>query len=177
MNLWHDIEAGNKYKMNVIIEIPNGSKNKYEIDKDTGLIKLDRAMHTSQDYPFDYGFVPNTYWDDNDALDVVVLTTNPLYPGVLVHARPVGCIYFIDNGEIDDKIIAVPVEDPRFDNIKSIKDVNQHSLKEFKHFFETYKGLQHGKQEVKGLGDVDAAMDAFEKSVKMYKEKFGSYGK
>ena len=113
MNLWHDIKPGTRDKMNVIVEINKGSKNKYEIDKETGLIALDRAMHTAQDYPFDYGFVPQTLWDDDDALDVLILTTYPLIPGILVRVRPVAMLNMIDGGESDDKIIAVPIDDPR----------------------------------------------------------------
>ena len=112
MNLWHDIEPGSKDAMNVIVEINKGSKNKYEIDKKTGLIALDRVLHTSQDFPFDYGFVPRSLWHDNDPLDVILLTTHSLLPGVLVHARPIALMNMIDNGEGDDKIIAVPVDDP-----------------------------------------------------------------
>ncbi|HPV33637.1 MAG TPA: inorganic diphosphatase, partial [Candidatus Paceibacterota bacterium] len=114
MNLWHEIEPGEAEEMNVIIEIGKGSKNKYEVDKKTGLIKLDRAAHTAQDFPFDYGFVPKSLWHDNDPLDVIVLTTFPLQPGILVEARPVGVMHMIDDGEADDKIIAVPKEDPRW---------------------------------------------------------------
>src|SRR3989344_3187096 len=126
MNLLHDIPAGTKDEMNVIIEIPKGSKNKYEIDKETGIIALDRVMHSAQDYPFDYGFVPQTLWDDGDALDVVVLTTYPLAPGILVRARPVGIMHMVDGGEADEKVIAVPTEDPRFAEVKDLKDVNSH---------------------------------------------------
>jgi inorganic pyrophosphatase len=96
MNILHDIAPGTSEKMNVIIEIPRGSMNKYEIDKETGLIALDRVLHTAQSYPFDYGFVPQTLWDDGDALDVIVLTTQPLAPGILVRARPVGILPMVD---------------------------------------------------------------------------------
>src|SRR3989338_7863521 len=109
MNLLHDIDPGTKSEMNVIIEIPKGSKNKYEIDKATGLIALDRVSHTSQDFPFDYGFVPRTLWDDGDALDVVLLTSYPLLPSILVHVRPVALMTMTDDADADDKVIAVPV--------------------------------------------------------------------
>ena len=101
MNLLHDLPAGSADAMNVIVEIPRGSKNKYEIDKETGLIKLDRVNHSAQAYPFDYGFVPQTLWDDGDALDVVLLTTEPLFPGLLLEARPVAIMHMIDGGEAD----------------------------------------------------------------------------
>jgi len=172
MNLWHDIEPGTADEMNVIIEIPKGSKNKYEIDKKTGLIALDRAMHTSQDYPFDYGFVPKTLYGDGDPLDVVVLTTYPLYPGILIRVRPVGIMGMLDGGEDDAKIIAVPCEDPRFDEIKDIDDVNTHTKKEIRHFFETYKKIQNKEVVVSEFENKQKAENAFEASKKMYQEKF-----
>ena len=171
MNLLHDVEPGTKEKMNVIVEIPRGSQNKYEIDKKTGLIKLDRVLHTAQTYPFDYGFVPQTLWDDGDALDVVILTTAPLLPGILVHARPVAIMPMIDGGEADEKIIAVPADDPRFADIKDLEDVNAHTLKEIAHFFVTYKQLQKKEVQVgeyKGRADAEAA---FERGRKMYNDK------
>lgn len=168
MNLLHDIPAGSGDSMNVIIEIPRGVKNKYEIDKETGLIKLDRVNHTAQAYPFDYGFVPQTLWDDGDALDVVLLTTEPLFPGLLLEARPVGIMHMIDGGEADEKVIAVPAGDPRFKDVKDIKDVNQHTLKEISHFFATYKQLQEKVVEVGEFEGVDAAKSAFDRAVKLY---------
>ena len=168
MNLLHDIESGSADEMNVIIEIPKGSKNKYEIDKATGMIALDRVMHTAQDYPFDYGFVPQTLWDDGDALDVLVLTTYPLAPGILVRARPVAILSMIDGGESDDKIIAVPTEDPRFEDIKDLEDVNKHTLKEIEHFFATYKKIQNKEVETNGFKGVEAAKEAFKKSQEFY---------
>jgi len=174
MNLWHDIAVGKKAPkiINVIIENPRGSKNKYEIDKETGVIKLDRAMKTSQDFPFDYGFVPRTLWEDNDPLDVIILSTYPLSPGILLEARPIGVMRMIDCGEGDDKIIAVPESDPRWENTKDIKDVNPHMLKEFKHFFETYKTIEDKKVSIKGFQGKDRAMKSIEKGVAIYKKKF-----
>lgn len=174
MNLWHDLELGSEapQKFNVIIEIPKGSKNKYEIDKKTGLIKLDRAMKTSQDYPFDYGFAPQTLWEDGDALDVIILSTFPLSTGILVEARPVAVMHMIDSGEGDDKIIAVPVKDPRWEETKNLEDVNKHMLKEIQHFFETYKLISGDVVTVSGFEGKDKAIEAVEKSIKLYKEKF-----
>lgn len=171
MNLLHDIEAGTADKINVIIEINKGSKNKYEIDKETGLIALDRAMHTSQDYPFDYGFIPQTLWDDGDAVDVVVLTTYPLFPGVLVRVRPVAIMSMVDSGEADDKIIAVPVDDPRFNNVKDLADVNPHIIKEIEHFFATYKKIQNKEVKINGFKGKKEAEEAFARGQKLYKEK------
>jgi len=174
MNLWHDTPLGEKTpeNFNVIIEIPKGSKNKYEIDKETGLIKLDRAMKTSQDYPFDYGFAPQTLWEDNDALDVVVLTTYPLSTGILVKVRPVAVMHMTDSGESDDKIIAVPLKDPRWENVEDLADINPHTIKEFKHFFETYKSIDDKSVTIDGVGGKDEAIKAVKRSIKMYNEKF-----
>jgi len=170
MNLLHDIDPGTVDEMNVIIEIPKGSKNKYEIDKKTGLIALDRAMHSAQDYPFDYGFVPQTLWDDGDALDVVVLTTYPLAPGILVRVRPVAVMNMIDCGESDAKIIAVPCEDPRWKEVTDLPEVNKHTLKEIQHFFETYKQIQNKEVKIDGIDNASKAQEAFEKAIKMYKD-------
>lgn len=172
MNLWHDIDPGSKDKMTTIIEINKGSKNKYEIDKKTGLIALDRVMHTSQDYPFDYGFVPQTLWEDGDPLDVVVLTTYPLVPGVVAIVRPVAIVNMIDDGESDAKIIAVPNKDPRFDHVKDLADINKHTLKEIEHFFLTYKNLQNKVVTIDSIEGKEFAEAAFEKGLKLYKEKF-----
>ncbi|NCN52578.1 inorganic diphosphatase [Candidatus Parcubacteria bacterium] len=171
MNLLHDIPAGSADQMNVIIEIPKFSKNKYEIDKETGIIALDRVMHTAQDYPFDYGFVPQTLFDDGDALDVVLLTTYPLAPGILVKARPVAIMEMIDNGERDDKVVAVPVDDPRFDHVQDIADLNPHFQKEMSHFFETYKKVQNKEVAVGPWHGAKEAKEAFAKSCALYTEK------
>ncbi|MBP6881307.1 MAG: inorganic diphosphatase [Candidatus Pacebacteria bacterium] len=170
MNLLHDIPAGSADEMNVIIEIPKFSKNKYEIDKETGIIALDRVMHTAQDYPFDYGFVPQTLFDDGDALDVVLLTTYPLAPGILVKARPVAIMEMIDGGDRDDKVITVPIDDPRFDEVNDLTDLNKHFIKETTHFFETYKKVQNKEVSVGKWHGAAEAKTAFEKSRKMYEE-------
>ncbi len=159
--------------MNVIVEIPKGSSNKYEIDKDTGLIKLDRANFSAAAYPCEYGFVPQTLWDDGDALDVIVLATFPVPSGILVEVRPVGIMEMTDSGESDHKVIGVPVNDKRWNDVQDLKDLNQHTLKEIQHFFETYKALKGKENEVtvhgfKGKAD---AIAAFEKARKAYEEK------
>ncbi len=176
MNLWHDIKAGENIpeEINVIIEIPKGSNNKYEVDKDTGLIMLDRANYTSAAYPFDYGFVPQTLWEDGDPLDVVLLTTYPIAPGILVAARPVAVMDMIDSGEGDAKIIAVPVGDKRWDDVQDLGDLNKHMLKEYQHFFETYKALK-GKPapvEIRGIAGKKEAHEAVQKSIDLYRSKF-----
>jgi len=174
MNLWHDLTLGENApeQFRVIIEIPKGSKNKYEIDKETGLIKLDRAMKTAQDYPFDYGFAPQTLWEDNDPLDVVLLSTYPLHPGILVDVRPVAVMHMIDGGEGDDKIIAVPVNDPRWEEVKDLQDINKHTVKEIQHFFETYKLIENKVVEISGWEGRDAAIEAVKKSVGLYNAKY-----
>lgn len=177
MNLWHDIPPGKKVpeEINVIIETPRGSHNKYEIDKETGLIKLDRANYNAAPYPFDYGFVPQTYWEDGDALDVMVLTTFPLNPGILAGVRPVALMEMTDSGDPDSKVIAVPVDDRRWDDVRDLKDMNQHSLKEFRHFFETLKQLKNKPAvvTVHGFKPREAAFDAVRHGMKLYQEKFG----
>jgi len=175
MNLWHDIAPGETSdKINVIVEIPKGSKNKYEIDKKTGLIALDRAMYTAQDYPFDYGFMPQTLWDDDDALDVIILTTYPLGSGILVHARPVAIMNMIDGGESDDKIIAVPIDDPRWEDVRDLPDVNKHTLKEIDHFFSTYKKIQNKEVVVAGFKGKKEAEKAIERAKNLYSEKYSN---
>ncbi len=173
MNLWHDVKAGEKNKMNVIVEIGKGSKNKYEIDKETGLIALDRAMHSAQDYPFDYGFVPQTLWHDDDAVDVVLLATWPFASGILVRARPVAVMNMIDGGEMDDKVIAVPIDDPRWDNVQDLEDINPHTIKEMEHFFSTYKKIQGKEVEVTGFKGKAEAEKVFEEGQELYNKKFG----
>jgi len=176
MNLWHDIPLGDSAPetFNAIIEIPRGSHNKYEIDKETGLIKLDRVNFSAAPYPFDYGFAPQTLWEDGDALDVVVLTTNPIPSGILLSVRPVGIMKMIDDGESDDKVIAVPVEDIRFDHVQDLADLNKHTLKEMQHFFENNKKLKKKPVEITvgGFEGRDSALAAVKRSVQLYKEKF-----
>lgn len=177
MNLWHEISSGAKNEMTVIVEINKGSKNKYEVDKETGLIALDRVLHTSQDFPFDYGFIPQTLWDDNDPIDVILLTTYPLMPGILVKARPVAIMNMIDSGDADDKIIAVPVGDPRWSNVSEMEDINPHTLKEIEHFYLTYKKLQNKEVKINGFASKKEAEKAFERGKTLYQEKFNKKSK
>ena len=173
MNLWHDIDPGTADEMVTVIEIPRGSQNKYEIDKETGLIKLDRVLHTAQVYPCEYGFIPQTLWEDGDALDTLVLSTEPFVPGVLVDIRPIGLMDMVDNGEPDAKVIGVPVGDPRWKNVNDIHDINPHTIKELEHFFCTYKQLQNKVCEVVAFKGAADAKAAFEKGKQLYAEKFG----
>lgn len=176
MNLWHDVSRGENipHEFNCIIEIPKGSYNKYEIDKETGLIALDRVNYSASPYPFDYGFVPQTLWEDGDALDVIVPTTFPLEVGVLVKVRPVAVMEMNDSGESDYKIIAVPVNDKRWEGVTELEHLNPHILKEWTHFFETYKELK-GKGDIVTIDSIkgkDDAIKAIEKSIVLYNEKF-----
>ena len=177
MNLWHEVSRGKNIpeELNVIIEIPKNSPNKYEIDKETGLIALDRANYSSSPYPFDYGFVPQTLWEDGDALDVIVLTTYPLDTGILVRVRPVAVMEMIDSGESDFKILAVPVDDKRWEDVHDLADINKHTIKEYVHFFENYKELKKGEKGIVTIPKISGKAEALEavlKSVKLYEEKF-----
>ena len=171
-NIWHDVKAGNVDELNTIIEIPKDSKLKYELDKKTGLLMLDRAMHSSVAYPGNYGMVPQTLWEDGDPLDVLVISDYPIHPLTLVKARPIGVMKMIDDGESDDKIIAVVSDDPRYDEIQDLDDVALHRVKEIKNFFETYKLLRNKKVEITSVEGKQAAKNAVKKSFKLYKEKY-----
>lgn len=171
MNIIHDITPGTEERINVIIEIPKGSKNKYEVDKQTGLIALDRVSYTSQDFPYDYGFIPQTLWHDGDPLDVVLLTTYPLFPGVLARVRPIALLHMTDSGDRDDKLIAVPCDDPRWDDVQDLNDLNKHTLLEVEHFYSTYKKIQKKEVVVKDYKNKKAAIAAFKESIELYKEK------
>ncbi len=172
MNLWHDIPAGDKDGINVIVEIPMLSRVKYELDKDTGLIKYDRVLYSPMHYPANYGFVPQTLWDDGDPLDVLVLGQEPLVPGCMVVVRPIGVLDMVDGGEGDAKVLAVPTADPRWKNTKDITDLEPHFLEEIKHFFTVYKDLQKKKVEVGEWSGRDEAIKAVEKSIALYQEKY-----
>jgi inorganic pyrophosphatase len=171
MNL-HSIQPIDKDgNLNVIVEIQKGSKNKYELDKETGMLKLDRVMYTGQDYPFDYGFVPNTLWHDGDPLDVVLYTTYPLVPGILLEARAVAVMDMIDGGESDMKIIAVPVQDPRMKDIVNMETTPKHFIKEVQHFMETYKLIQNKVVEIKGVYDEKKASEVIAESIELFKKQ------
>lgn len=174
LNLLHDITPGDNVpnEITVVVEINKGSLNKYELDKATGLIKLDRVSHTAQTFPFDYGFVPQTHWHDGDPLDVVIIATAPLIPGILVDVRPVGVMDMIDSGESDAKILAVPVGDPRFGHVQDLSDVNPHFIKEVTHFYENYKKLQNKEVTIPTIRDAQAAKEVIEEGIALYKIKF-----
>ncbi|MBS7224666.1 MAG: inorganic diphosphatase [Clostridiaceae bacterium] len=145
MNIWHDIspELITPQQFTAVIEIPMGSKKKYEMDKRTGLLRLDRILHTSAHYPANYGFIPRTYADDSDPLDVLVLCSESLDPLVMVDCIPIGCIRMIDEDSYDEKIIAIAREDPTWNFYHDLSDLPPHIAQEIRHFFEIYKQLEH----------------------------------
>ena len=144
MNIWHDIDPKriNPEDFVAVIEIPKGSKKKYELDKETGLLMLDRILYTSTHYPANYGFIPRSYGDDEDPLDVLVLCSTSLEPMSLVRCYPIGYISMIDGGKHDEKIIAIPFGDPTYHGYKDISDLPPHIFNEMKHFFSVYKNLE-----------------------------------
>lgn len=141
--------------INVLIEIPAKSKNKYEFDKDMGAMILDRVLFSSVQYPYDYGFVPNTLADDGDPLDGMVLMDQPTFPGCVIAARPIGMLEMIDGGDRDEKILCVPAEDPRYADVKSLDDIATHRLDEIAEFFGTYKNLEKKEVQILGWQNVD----------------------
>ncbi len=154
-----------------VIEIPMGTKNKYEIDKSKNRIKLDRVLYSPMTYPAEYGYLEETLALDNDPLDILVLSTSKTFPGCIVDARIVGYLDVIDNGEPDSKIIAVMHHDPRFSHINEIRDIQEHTLREIKHFFKTYKDLQQNKVvEVFDFHDKIDALELIQECQKRYKK-------
>jgi inorganic pyrophosphatase len=152
--------------VNVLIEIPGGSKNKYEFDKDLQAFALDRVLYSSVQYPLDYGFIPNTLADDGDPLDGLVIMDQPTFPGCVIAARPIGMLEMIDGGDRDEKLLCVPVTDPRYTNIKSLQDVASNRLDEISEFFRTYKNLEKKETEILGWKDVDSVMPLVEQCIK-----------
>lgn len=152
--------------INVLVEITAGSKNKYEYDKDLQAFALDRVLYSSVQYPYDYGFVPNTLADDGDPLDGMVLMEEPTFPGCVIQARPIGMLEMIDGGDRDEKILCVPDKDPRYAQVRSLKDLAPHRLDEIAEFFKTYKNLEKKVTEILGWQDVDKVMPLVEQCIK-----------
>lgn len=176
MNIWHDIDAERIKSEDFIavIEIPQGSKKKYEMDKDTGLIILDRILFTSTHYPANYGFIPHTLGDDNDPLDVLVLCTETLDILTLVRCYPIGVISMLDGGRMDDKIIAIPFSDPTFSEYKSIDGLPTHVFNEMRHFFSVYKALEHKETAVHEVSGREEAERIINEAIENYKKVFGN---
>jgi len=163
-NIWHDMDPKRVTPSDFIavIEIPKGSKKKYELDKSTGLIFLDRILHTSTHYPANYGFIPRSYGDDGDPLDVLVLCSEPLDPLTLVRCYPIGYISMLDGGRNDEKIIAIPFSDPTYNEYKDISELPAHIFDEMTHFFSVYEALE-GKDTVPGeVSNREAAINVIQ---------------
>lgn len=175
MNIWHDIspERIKPEDFIAVIEISKGNKKKYELDKETGLIILDRILYTSTVYPANYGFIPKTYAEDDDPLDVLVLCAEPIESLVLVQCYPIGVITMIDNGSYDEKIIAIPFNDPNYYTYHSIKDLPEHIFDEMSHFFQVYKNLEGKETAVLQVADRDEALQVIIKAQARYQEIFG----
>jgi inorganic pyrophosphatase len=170
MNIWHDIapEAITPDRFTAVIEIPKGSSCKYELDKKTGLLRLDRVLYTATHYPANYGFIPRTYADDGDPLDVLVLCSEQIFPMTLVEVYPIGAMRMIDGGKLDDKIIAIPLSDPTYKDIRSIDELPRHIFDEIMHFFTVYKQLEHKQTAVKELFDYKEAVEIIREAIDAY---------
>ena len=172
MNIWHEISASrvSSEKFTAVIEIAKGGKNKYELDKDTGLLRLDRVLYTSTHYPANYGFIPRTYAEDKDPLDVLVLCQEEIIPMTLVDCKPIGMLEMIDGEYKDEKIIAVPINDPSYNCYSSIEDLPPHIFEEVSNFFEVYKTLEGVKTSVDGVEGAADAVEVINESIKRYQE-------
>ena len=171
---WHETSIGQNPPefVNGLIEIPKGSRAKYEVDKESGLIKLDRVIYASMYYPLNYGFIPQTMGEDHDPLDIVVLTQVSVVPLCLIPSKVIGVMQMVDRGEADDKIIAVAEQDPSVNRINDVRDLPDHLRAELKHFFENYKTLESKKVVVDEFMDKAYAMRVIEKSITYYKQHF-----
>jgi inorganic pyrophosphatase len=156
--------------LEALIEIPMGSQNKYEVDKKTGKIKLDRVLYSPMSYPAEYGYIDDTLAEDGDPLDILVLVTNSTFPGCTIDSRVIGYMAMIDDGEIDHKLLAVSSHDPRFNHIKSLKDLSPHTLLEIEHFFAHYKDLQGNTTKINGWHDIDEAVKLINECFKRYQD-------
>ncbi|NPB02708.1 MAG: inorganic diphosphatase [Methanopyri archaeon] len=174
-NLWKDLEPGPNPPdvVYAVIEIPAGCRNKYEYDEEKGIFKLDRVLYSPFHYPYDYGFIPRTLYEDGDPLDIIVIMEEPTFPGCVIEARPIGLMRMTDQGDPDDKVLAVPVEDPRYEDVEDIDDVPKHRLDEIAHMFSEYKRLEGKETEVHGWEGADAAKRAIEKSIEIYEREHG----
>lgn len=174
MNLWHDIRPA---RMRVddfmaVIEIEKGSKNKYEMDKETGALRLDRILYTSTHYPANYGFIPRTYAEDDDPLDVLVLCSEVIQPLSLVRCYPIGVIKMLDQGRLDEKIIAIPFQDPVYNTYHDISELPAHIFTEMTHFFTVYKSLEGKETVVDEVHGADEARKVIQKCLDAYVDKF-----
>ena len=173
-NIWHDISPKRITPNDFIcvIEVTKGSKKKYELDKETGFIMLDRILYTSTHYPANYGFIPRTFGDDGDPLDVLLLCAEPIEPMTLVRAYPIGVISMVDNGRQDEKIIAIPFNDPNYNQYTDIDQLPRHIFEEMRHFFTVYKNLEHKTTAVNEVSPKETAVKIIENGINSYIEQF-----
>jgi inorganic pyrophosphatase len=171
---WHDLPTGPNppAEVTAVIEIPTNERNKYELDKASGVFRLDRVLHSAVHYPGDYGFLPRTLGEDGDPLDVLVLMTSPVFTGCLVDARPIGLFHLVDSGVPDEKVLAVPMGDPYSEGLHELDDIPQHYLKEIEHFFRVYKDLEGTRTETRGFEGAGAARLAVTRAMSAYQERF-----
>ena len=176
MNIWHDISKERISSTDFIatIEISKGSKKKYELDKETGLIILDRILYTSTHYPANYGFIPRTLGDDKDPLDVLVICSEDIESLCLVRCYPIGVMYMLDNGANDEKIIAIPYNDPMYNIYTDIEQLPSHIFEEIQHFFSIYKDLEQKETAVKEFGGPAEAIEVIEQCIANYNKVYGS---
>ena len=174
MNIWHDISPKriSKDDFMAVIEIEKGSKCKYEMDKDTGLLKLDRILYTSTHYPANYGFIPRTYADDLDPLDVLLLCSEKIRPMTMVRCYPIGVMTMMDSGRNDEKIIAVPFDDPTYNSYTDISQIPQHKFEEIRHFFKVYKELEGKETVVNEIRGAEEARKVIQKAIDDYIENY-----
>ncbi len=175
---WHGIEPGKRSPevVDCIIEVPRGSRNKYELDKKTGLLRLDRVLYSAVFYPANYGYIPQTYCDDRDPLDILVLGQEPVVPMCILTARPIGVMQMIDQDEEDDKIIAVHEHDPAFSHYRDINQLPQHTLFELQQFFEDYKKLEHKHVRIERFKGCEDAQEILRCSMELYRRSFNTDG-
>src|SRR5271170_5225214 len=167
---WHDVAPGSPSAFTAVVEIPLGSSNKYELDKKTGLLKLDRVLHSAVFYPANYGFIPQTLADDGDPLDVLILAAEPVYPLTLVTARPIGLMTMMDQDELDYKVIAVGIHDPEYNTYHDVHELPRHRLAVIRRFFEDYKTLENKKVVVDDILSALDAVPVIQKSLEVYRE-------
>jgi inorganic pyrophosphatase len=174
LHLWHNLGSGTNPPdvVYAVVEVPKGSRNKYEYSKTAGVIKLDRVLYSSLHYPGDYGFIPQSFAEDGDPMDILVMMNEATFPGCVIEARPLGMFKMLDRGEPDYKILAVPATDPNFNGYRTLEDVPAHFPNEMAHFFMTYKQLENATVENLGWVGLDETRAAIMQSLEFYRKKF-----